>query len=135
MLLVLDTSGSVKGPPLEGIKKSAMEFVSLLGKMDRCAVITFNDKANLVVPFTSDKNSLKQKIARLMTKGKNTVLFDALDLAILLLKKEKDKKRFIVLFSDGKDEGSRSNPREVIKRARKSGCLLFGIFPGGEEIP
>jgi uncharacterized protein YegL len=125
MLLVLDTSGSVKGSPLEGIKKSAMEFVSLLGKMDRCAVITFNDEANLVVPFTSDKNSLKQKIARLMTKGKNTVLFDALDLAILLLKKEKDKKRFIVLFSDGKDEGSRSNPREVIKRARKSEVAVF----------
>ncbi len=125
MLLVLDTSGSVKGPPLEGIKKSAMEFVSLLGKMDRCAVITFNNEANLVVPFTSDKNSLKQKIARLMTKGKNTVLFDALDLAILLLKKEKDKKRFIVLFSDGKDEGSRSNPREVIKRARKSEVAVF----------
>ena len=125
MLLVLDTSGSVKGPPLEGIKKSAVEFVSLLGKLDRCAVITFNDEANLVVPFTSDKNRLRRKIARLMTKGKNTVLFDALDLAFLLLKNEKDRRRFVVLFSDGKDEGSQSNPREVIKRARKSQIAVF----------
>ena len=127
MLLVLDTSGSVKGSPLEGIKKSAMEFVSLLGELDRCGVITFNDEANLVVPFTSDKNRLRRKIERLMTKGKNTVLFDALDLAFLLLKKEKDKSRFVVLFSDGKDEGSQSNPREVIKRARKSQIAIFGL--------
>jgi hypothetical protein len=129
MLLVLDTSGSVKGPPLEGIKKSAMEFVSLLGELDRCGVITFNDKANLVVPFTSDKNSLKQKIARLMTKGKNTVLFDALDLAILLLKKEKDKKRFIVLFSDGKDEGS---PVWDIPGWRRDTLRPWRAYPRGQ---
>ncbi|UCF57776.1 MAG: VWA domain-containing protein, partial [Deltaproteobacteria bacterium] len=70
ILLVLDTSGSVKGPPLEGIKKSAMEFVSLLRKVDRCAAIMFNDEARLVVPFTSDKNLLRQKIASLQTEGR-----------------------------------------------------------------
>ncbi len=127
MVLVLDTSGSVKGPPLEGIKKSAMEFVSLLGKLDRCAVITFNDKASLVVPFTSDRNRLKRKIAGLRTEGKNTVLFDALDQAFLLLREEKDKRRFVVLFSDGKDEGSRSTPREVVNRARKGQISVFSF--------
>ncbi len=127
MLLVLDTSGSVKGPPLEGIKKSAMEFVSLLGKLDRCAVITFNDEASLVVPFTSDKNRLKREIASLLTKGKNTVLFDALDQAFLLLREEKDNRRFVVLFSDGKDEGSRSTLHEVINRARKEQISVFSF--------
>jgi len=125
MLLVLDTSGSVKGPPLDGIKKSAMEFVSLLGELDRCAVITFNDEATLVVPFTSDKNRLSREIARVLPKGRNTVLYDALGQAFILLKKEKDKRRFVVLFSDGKDEGSRSTPNKVIKRARKSQISVF----------
>jgi len=125
MLLVLDTSGSVKGPPLEGIKKSAMGFVSLLGKVDRCGVITFNDEASLVVPFTSDKNRLKHGIASLLTEGKNTVLLDALDQAFLLLAKEKDKRRFVVLFSDGKDEGSRATLLKVINRARKEQISVF----------
>jgi uncharacterized protein YegL len=125
ILLVLDTSGSVKGPPLEGIKKSAMEFVSLLGESDRGGVITFNDEASLVAPFTSDKNTLKQKIAGLMTKGKNTVLFDALDQAFLVMEEEKDKRRFVVLFSDGKDEGSKSTPGEMINKARKSEIAVF----------
>jgi Mg-chelatase subunit ChlD len=125
VVLVLDTSGSVKGLPLEGIKKSAMEFVSLLRETDRCGVITFNDEARLVIPFTSDKNRLKQGIAELMTHGKNTVLFDALDKAYVLLKKEKDRRRFVVLFSDGKDEGSRSNLHKVIKRAQRSRISVF----------
>lgn len=125
ILLILDTSGSVKGLPLEGIKTSAMEFVSLLREADRCGVITFNDEARLVVPFTSDKNRLEQGITGLMTHGKNTVLFDALDKAYVLLKKEKDRRRFVVLFSDGKDEGSRSNPHRVIKRAQRSRISVF----------
>jgi uncharacterized protein YegL len=125
MLLVIDTSGSVKGLPLVGIKKSAMKFVSLLREVDRCSVITFNDKATLVVPFTSDKNRLKRKIAGLLTRGRNTVLFDALDQAFGLLREEKDRRRFVVLFSDGKDEGSRSSLNEVIKRGRKSEIAVF----------
>ena len=125
ILLVLDTSGSVKGPPLEAIKKSAMKFVNLLGKLDRCGVITFNDEVTLALPFTSDKKRLKRRIARLLTEGKNTVLFDALDRAFLLLKQEKDRGRFVVLFSDGKDEGSRSTLHEVINRARRERISVF----------
>ena len=125
MLLLVDTSGSVKGPPLEGIKGSAMEFVNLLGEMDRCAVMTFDDEASLVVPFVNDKTTLRREIGRLLPQGRNTVLFDALDHAFVLLKKEKDRRRFVVLFSDGKDEGSRSTSRKVINEARVSQIAVF----------
>ncbi|UCF56302.1 MAG: VWA domain-containing protein, partial [Deltaproteobacteria bacterium] len=83
------------------------------------------DEARLVVPFTSDKNLLRQKIASLQTEGRDTVLFDALDLAFLLLRKAKDKRRFVVLFSDGKDEGSKSTARKMIDRARKAQTAVF----------
>jgi Mg-chelatase subunit ChlD len=68
---------------------------------------------------------LKRKIAGLLTRGRNTVLFDALDQAFGLLREEKDRRRFVVLFSDGKDEGSRSSLNEVIKRGRKSEIAVF----------
>jgi Mg-chelatase subunit ChlD len=125
MLLVIDTSGSVKGPPLAGIKRSAVEFVDLLGDTDRCAIMTFNDEASLIVPFMSDKARLRSEIAGLQPKGRNTVLFDALDRAFVLLKREKEKQRFVVLFSDGKDEGSRLTSGEVIGKARKSQISVF----------
>lgn len=127
IILVLDNSGSVKGQPLEGIKKSAMDFVSLLGEEDQCAVIAFNDEASLVVPFTSDRKRLNQKITGITTGGKNTVLFDALDLAFLLLRKEEDRSRFVVLFSDGKDEGSESPPHDAVNRARNWRIAVFSV--------
>jgi len=125
MLLLIDTSGSVKGPPLEGIKRSAMAFVNLLGVTDRCAVITFNDEANLVIPFVSDKDRLNSDIARLACEGKNTVLFDALDYGFGLLEQEKNRRRFVVLFSDGKDEGSHVTFQKVIPRAQNSRIVVF----------
>jgi len=127
VVLLLDTSGSVKGQPLEGIKRSAIEFVSLMRDMDRCAVMTFNDAAGLLVSFTSNKDRIKREIRELRVEGQNTVLFDALDRAVLLLKAEEDNKRFVVLFSDGKDEGSQSTLDEVIKRARGSQISIFSV--------
>jgi uncharacterized protein YegL len=127
LLLVIDTSGSVKGPPLQGIKKSATEFVSLLRDVDRCAVMTFNDETSPVRQFTSDKNRLKREISRLRVEGRNTVLFDALNEAFLLLEKEEGKRRFVVLFSDGKDEGSRSTLDDAIDTARKLKVSVFSV--------
>jgi uncharacterized protein YegL len=127
MLLVVDTSGSVKGAPLDGIKRSAAAFVELLRDTDQCAVITFNDQARLVTPFTHDRSWLKEEIAGLQPEGMKTVLFDALDQAFDLLKREKDRMRFVLLFSDGKDEGSRSVPEDVIRRARELRVSVFCV--------
>jgi Mg-chelatase subunit ChlD len=125
MLLLVDTSGSVKGPPLEGIKRSAVAFVGLLGVKDRCAIVTFNDKAALVVPFVSNKDRLRRDITGLICHGKNTVLFDALNYAFGLLEREEDRRRFVVLFSDGKDEGSHVTLHEAVSRAQDSGIVVF----------
>ncbi len=124
-LFVLDTSGSVKGPPLEGIKSSARQFVSLMGEKDRVGVMTFNDITEMVAAFTSEKELLGRKINSIQTAGTRTVLFDALMRAIHEIETEDRESKFVILFSDGKDEGSRSTPDEVIKRARASQISIF----------
>ena len=127
VLLAVDTSGSVKGSPLDGIKQSATTFIELLRETDWCALIAFDDEARLVVPFTRDKSGLKQEIAGLDPKGTNTVLFDALDQAFSLLENENDTRRIVILFSDGKDEGSRLTLNEVLQRARKLRIPVFSV--------
>jgi len=126
-LFVLDTSGSVKGVPLEGIKRSAWEFVGLMGGNDRAGIMTFNDKAELVRPFTSEKRVLRREINKVRTRGRKTILFDALILAISLIQKEDRESKFLILFSDGKDEGSRSTPQEVIRNIRLTGVSILCV--------
>jgi Mg-chelatase subunit ChlD len=126
-LFVLDTSGSVKGLPLEGIKNSALEFVRLMGENDRAAIMVFNDRAHLVRPFTSEKKPLEHEINNLRIAGRWTVLFDALVQAIDVIQKEDYEDKFVILFSDGKDEGSRSTMADVIRTIRRSGVSILSV--------
>jgi Mg-chelatase subunit ChlD len=73
-ILAVDTSGSVKGDPMDGIKASAVEFISLMGPKDKVGLMTFDDKTRLINPITSKKEVLKHMISRLRTVGQLTVL-------------------------------------------------------------
>ena len=126
-LFVVDTSGSVKGSPLEGIKKSAREFVRLMGPNDRAGIMTFDDNSELVSPLTSAKTTLRREINKLRTAGTQTVLFDALIKANNFITVEDRENRFMVLFSDGKDEGSQSTLEEVIRETRRSGVSILSV--------
>ena len=126
-LFVVDTSGSIKGAPLEGIKKSAREFVTLMGENDRAGIMTFDDSSVLVAPFTSIKEPLREEIDKLRIAGNQTVMFDALMKANRIISKEDRQNRFIILFSDGKDEGSRFTLDKIIKEARRSGVPILSV--------
>lgn len=126
-LFVLDTSGSVKGAPLEAIKRSAWEFVRLMGQNDRTGIMTFNDRAELVRPFTSEKKLLRREIDNIRTSGTQTVLFDTLIQAINVIQKENRESKFLILFSDGKDEGSRSTVQEAIRKICLSGVSILCV--------
>jgi len=126
-LFVLDTSGSVKGAPLEGIKRSALDFIRLMGANDRAGILTFNDSAELVRDFTAQKKSLEREISRLKTAGRRTVLFDALMEGIRAIRREDRQKKVLILFSDGKDEGSRSTLQEVVRAIRRSGVSVLAV--------
>jgi len=126
-ILLVDTSGSVKGDPLQGIKASVVEFISLMGKHDRVGLMTLNDSPQLISDFTSKDEHLKHQVNGLKTAGKLTVLYDALLAATRLLEQESSKHLNIVLFSDGKDEGSRADLDQVLVSLKKSNISVLGV--------
>ncbi len=126
-VLLVDTSGSVKGNPLEGIKASAIEFISLMGTKDRVGLMTLNDHATLINDMTSKNDGLKHKINTLQTAGKLTVLYDALLEAARSLKEEPNENLHIVLFSDGKDEGSQAGLEQVIETLKQINTSVLAV--------
>ena len=54
LLLVLDTSSSVRGEPLEHLKEAAHAAVASLRPTDRAALIAFSHVIQLQIPFTAD---------------------------------------------------------------------------------
>jgi Ca-activated chloride channel family protein len=73
--LVIDRSGSMSGRPLDEAKKAAIAFVDHLESTDRCAIVVYDNRAEVLVPaeFVRDKESIKVAI-RSIQSGGNTDL-------------------------------------------------------------
>ena len=124
---VIDTSGSVKGSPLSSIKAAAAELIKLLDDTASVAVLTFDDEVRTLADYSLNKTDVLKKVAKLETSGTKTLLYDALFQALEEAESQKQTKKFILLFSDGKDEGSAANLDQVIAKARQASVPILTI--------
>ena len=69
--VVLDRSGSMSGPPLEGAKRALAETVARLQPSDVFGLVTFDDSAQVVVPAgpLTDKEGVLARIAAISPGG------------------------------------------------------------------
>jgi tight adherence protein B len=113
IVLLVDTSGSMRGKPAEDAKRAASRFVSAMGPKDRVALISFNWKPEVTSEFTSDTDELKARIATLESSGE-TAVYDALVLATRLLADASASRTAVVLVSDGGDTVSSNGPDAAV---------------------
>jgi VWFA-related protein len=127
-VIVIQTSRSV-GPLLDPVKALGPEFSSLLlGPEGRVAVVTYSDLVKVAQDFSSDGDQLNTTLGKIVPEGVNARLNDALARAIgLLERRPKTERRIIVAFSDGFDDGSETQRREVIRRATGMEVQICGL--------
>ena len=106
LCLILDSSGSMKGEPIETVKKAAFELVDKLQRGDRLSLVVFSHRAKVLVPgqIIDDPNYIKRQIEKLHAEG-GTSIDEGLKLGIEELgkaKKEAISQAF--LLTDGENE-------------------------------
>jgi Ca-activated chloride channel family protein len=106
LCLILDSSGSMKGEPIETVKKAALELVDKLQRGDRLSLVVFSHRAKVLVPsqIIDDPNYIKRQIEKLHAEG-GTSIDEGLKLGIEELgkgKKEAISQAF--LLTDGENE-------------------------------
>ena len=70
IVLVLDTSGSMSGTPMEETKKAATKFVNTILEEDASiGIVTYEDSANQLSDFSIDKEYLTGKAANISDGG------------------------------------------------------------------
>ena len=79
VILLIDTSSSVT-KEIEDFKNAAQNFGAKLNPTDQLSLIKFDDKVELVMDWTANRNALKRGLNRLST-GMFTHFYDALWLA------------------------------------------------------
>lgn len=106
LCLILDQSGSMKGEPIEMVKKAALRLVDRLEPSDRLSIVVFAHRAKVLVPnqLVEDSTSIKRLLERLHAEG-GTSIDEGLKLGIEELgkgKKEAISQAF--LLTDGENE-------------------------------
>lgn len=100
------------------VQEAAIGFLeSTLGPRDRAFVITFDTRARIVQPATSDVSQLRRQIMTLRPDGL-TAIHDAMFLGLLQFEGIKGR-RAMVVFTDGLDLTSEYTAADVRELARR----------------
>jgi Ca-activated chloride channel homolog len=125
--VVLDVSGSVIEKDLERYRNSALDLAYRLRPKDTLAVYTF-DKTGVhkVRDYSSTVQGLKSVLKEVKGEGKSP-LYDAILTASSELRERPERRRALVLISDGLDNGSTATLREVEKSTMLAGTSIYAI--------
>jgi Ca-activated chloride channel homolog len=126
--LLFDASGSMKNKR-QKVSQAAASFFKTANKEDEFFLVQFNDRAKLVVPFTPDVDELYSRIAGVRPFGR-TALLDGVHVGLEHMKKARNLRKALVILSDGGDNWSRHNVREVKNALLESDVQVYamGIF-------
>jgi Ca-activated chloride channel family protein len=111
----------------KGVRAAAARFLTDLLPGDEARVCGFTGDIVCSPRFTRDHDALAQEVDRLKT-GFGTRLYDAVSSTLDAMRlTPPGRRRLIVIFSDGEDNGSRLMFHDVIERAREDDVMVYGI--------
>lgn len=128
--LVLDRSGSMIGM-MDEVYNAALHSVEAGTPEDETFILAFDDRVELVRPFTSDHPSLVNAI-RQISAGGTTALYDAVREGLQELRRGRHQKKVLIVITDGEDNASRIRFEDLLEKAKRSEAQVYtiGMFSG-----
>ncbi|HEX8709060.1 MAG TPA: VWA domain-containing protein [Pyrinomonadaceae bacterium] len=127
LILMLDMSGSTQ-PFRQTLKQAAYRFIDALAPEDRIAVVVFNEKVKTVARFTTDHRKIGSAIESADGKGE-THFYDALNYSIRELAQEQNRRKAIVVLTDGVDTALRKTDRALSVNAHTNEEAIAAVKP------
>jgi len=131
-VLLVDSSASMKGTPLQKALEGARAFFNAMAPLDVAKLILFSDHVALETPFTNIQSVLTLGLDDVKAGG-GTALNDALYLAVKRLESRRGRK-IAVLLSDGVDVESVLSIEEARSIARRQVTLYWLRLPGAANV-
>ncbi len=114
------------GPKLQKSRQAAVQFFKTANPEDEFFLVEFNDRPELVVPFTADTEDIQNRLEFAQSKGK-TALLDGVYMAMNQMKKARNPRKAILIISDGGDNNSRYTESEIKNAVREADVQIYGI--------
>jgi Ca-activated chloride channel family protein len=132
LIVLLDVSGSMEGN-LPLLRSAAAQLFSRLRADDGARVGEFGHDVTISPTFTHDTEALTAALPRVIAPDAPTPLWRAIDQALGAFGHDDDRRKAILVLSDGKDTGQQSfrqrpvSQAEVIDRAREEDVMIYGV--------
>ncbi len=123
--IVFDASRSM-GQKMSKAREAVAQFFKTANPQDEFLLVQFNDRPELVTGFTRSPEEIQNRLVFTQSKGK-TALLDAVYLAISKMKEAANAKRALLVISDGGDNSSRYNEREIKRLVREADVQIYAI--------
>jgi len=125
--ILLDTSGSMVGEKMAAAREALNSFlVQLNDPDDEVFLYRFDSNPMLVEGWTRDKRRISMELGRLQPRG-GTALYDAVAESIPLAQSGHNRKKALVIISDGNDTSSRTDVLSVKRMIRETEVLVYAI--------
>lgn len=135
--VALDTSGSMAGDKIRAAREALNRFLfDLLDRTDEVFLYRFDASPELVEGWTTDRSRISAELRRIQPRG-GTALYDTVAEAVPLAQSGRNKKKALVVISDGNDTSSQTDVRSLKQMIRETEVLVYAIgldAPGGSAI-
>ena len=131
-VILLDISGSME-ERVTLARAAAIQFLDGLRRDDVAAIYSFDSKVSLIQPFSNSRD-VTEKIFDLKSKGM-TVLNDAIFVAAGELSNRPEKRRAIIVLSDGEDTLSKRSDEKALKAALSANASIYTIDMSSASMP
>lgn len=123
-VILLDTSGSME-TRISLARSAAIKFLEGLRPGDATAIYTFDSKLDQLQDF-SNSSDITEHIFDIKAYGM-TVLNDAIYEAAAALSKRPEKRKAIIVLSDGEDTSSKRSADKALKAALAADATIYTV--------
>ena len=133
--VIFDVSGSMVDK-IEESRQAVVEFFRTANPEDEFFVVTFSERPQVLVNFTSSVDDIQNRLSFAVPQG-TTSLLDAIYLGINRMREARNDRKALLIISDGGDNHSRYTENEMMDMVRESDVQIFamGLFNGQGKTP
>jgi len=137
VVLVLDISGSMQATDYEpsriqAAKASAEILLQSLKPKDHAGIVTFESGATTAAYLSPYKENVIEKLRSITVKQGRTAIGDGLALGIDMASSIPNKKKVVILLSDGVNNAGVISPEEAIEFAKLNQIQVYAIGMGSD---
>jgi Ca-activated chloride channel homolog len=138
VVMVMDVSGSMaandyKPTRLEAAKVSATILVDELNNKDNSGIVIFSSGATTSAYLSPFKDKVLEKLSGIRQTEGETALGDGLSLAVDMATSIPNKKKVIILMSDGVNNAGVISPDDAISFAKTNNIQVYTVGIGSNE--